>query len=292
MNHEHGALSIGEAMQWGREAISSGSDTPWLDLQVLLANITSQPRAWVLAHPEALLYAEQAARLSAALEQLAEGVPLPYVVGAWEFFGLSFRVDPAVLIPRPETEILVERAIQWLQARPGKPKVVDTGTGSGCIAISLAVNVAGLQVIATDISTQALEVAQANATHHQVASQVTFLQGDLLAPVETCPASPPVQFDLMVANLPYIPSETLKNLPIYRREPTLALDGGEDGLDLVRRYLARTPHLLKPKGLILMEIEAGQGKSAIELAQAHFAGAEISLYPDFGGRDRLLQIQS
>lgn len=292
MNHEHGALSLAEAMHWGRETVSSNSDTPWLDLQVLLAAITGKPRAWVLAHPEALLTSQQAARLSAAFKQLEDGMPLPYVLGEWEFFGFTFLVNPAVLIPRPETELLVEKALYWLQSRPPKRLAADTGTGSGCIAISLALQVHGLQVIATDVSIQALDLAQANAARHQVTNQVTFLQGDLLAPLETSHDSPLNQFDLMVANLPYIPSKTLKTLQVFGREPTLALDGGENGLDLVRRYLTRAPYFLSPGGLILMEIEASQGKTAIELAQAHFPGAAISLQPDLGGHDRLLQIQT
>ena len=144
----------------------------------------------------------------------------------------------------------------------------------------------------TDISIQALEIARTNATRHLVASQVTCLQGDLLEPFERVPTSLPVQFDLMVANLPYIPSETLKTLAVFEREPQLALDGGKDGLDVLRRYLAQAPQFLAPEGLILMEIEANQGESALELAQAHFPGSAISLHSDLGGHDRLLQIQS
>jgi release factor glutamine methyltransferase len=292
LKHNHDSLNIGEAIQLGRKRVSAGSDTPWLDLQVLIAHITGQPRAWVLAHPESPLTAQQAADLSSALKQLEEGIPLPYVLGAWEFFGQSFLVNPSVLIPRPETEILVETAIQWLLAQPGKRLAADTGTGSGCIAISLAIQVPDLQVTATDISIQALEIARTNATRHLVASQVTCLQGDLLEPFERVPTSLPVQFDLMVANLPYIPSETLKTLAVFEREPQLALDGGKDGLDVLRRYLAQAPKFLAPEGLILMEIEANQGESALELAQAHFPGSAISLHSDLGGHDRLLQIQS
>ncbi len=260
-------------MKLGQELLSPFSDTPWLDIQVLLAHITGLSRTRMLAHPEIPLTSQQAKRLARAFKQLKEGVPLPYVVGEWEFFGQPFLINPSVLIPRPETEILVEKALHWLQAHPEKRLAADTGTGSGCIAISLAVNIPGLQVIATDISTQALKLAQANAIRHRVTSQVTFTPGDLLEPLKALSSSPVARFDLMVANLPYIPSGTLKTLQVFEREPTQALDGGEDGLDLIRRYLANAPHFLAPGGLILLEIEASQGKSAIKLSQAHFPKA-------------------
>ncbi len=279
-------------MKLGQELLSPFSDTPWLDIQVLLAHITGLSRTRMLAHPEIPLTSQQAKRLARAFKQLKEGVPLPYVVGEWEFFGQPFLINPSVLIPRPETEILVEKALHWLQAHPEKRLAADTGTGSGCIAISLAVNIPGLQVIATDISSQALKLAQTNAIRHRVTSQVTFTLGDLLEPLKALSSSPVARFDLMVANLPYIPSGTLKTLQVFEREPTQALDGGEDGLDLIRRYLANAPHFLAPGGLILLEIEASQGKSAIKLSQAHFPKAMIRLHPDLGGHDRLLQIQT
>jgi release factor glutamine methyltransferase len=288
----HRTLSIGEAIQRGQAVISAASDTPRLDMQVLLSHITSQARAWILAHPEASLSPKQVDSLQRAFTQLKKGVPLPYVLGEWEFYSLGFRVNPAVLIPRPETEILVESALQWLHARPESRQVADIGTGSGCIAISLALHVPDLQVWATDLSEQALDIARVNSARHRVAERIAFIQANLLEPLDGNRARLPGQFDLIAANLPYIPSGTLEQLEVFGREPSLALDGGLDGMDLIRRCLAGATQWLRAGGVILMEIEASQGKTAIELAQAHFPMAATSLHPDFGGHDRLLQIQT
>ncbi len=265
------------------------SDTPGLDTQVVLAHVMEKPRSWVMAHPEASLTRKRVTALDALVARLEKGEPLPYVLGSWEFFSLEFEVTPDVLIPRPETEMLVERAIAWLRqsrAEARELRVIDAGTGCGCIAISLAVNVADLRVTATDISPQALAVARRNAGKLHVADRVTFLEADLI-PNPLFPAS----FDLIVANLPYIPTWTLRRLPIYGREPTVALDGGVDGLVLIRKLLSRTPDLLVPGGLLLMEIEASEGPAALSLACDAFSEAEIHLHKDLAGRDRLLEVQ-
>jgi release factor glutamine methyltransferase len=265
------------------------SDTPGLDAQVVLARVMEKPRSWVTAHPEAPLTRKRVAALETLVARLEKGEPLPYVLGRWEFFSLEFEVTPDVLIPRPETEMLVERAIAWLkQSRvEGRElRVMDVGTGCGCIAISLAVNVADLRVSATDIFPQALAVARRNAEKIYVSDRVAFLEADLI-PSPLFPDS----FDLIVANLPYIPTKTLRRLPIYGREPTIALDGGMDGLVLIRKLLSQAPDLLAPGGLLLMEIEASEGPAALSLAYDAFSEAEIHLFRDLGDRDRLIQIQ-
>jgi release factor glutamine methyltransferase len=262
------------------------SDTPGLDAQVVLARVMEKPRSWVAAHPEAPLTRSRVAALAALVARLEKGEPLPYVLGCWEFFSLEFEVTPDVLIPRPETEMLVERAIAWLkQSRvDGRElRVMDVGTGSGCIAISLAVNVADLRVIATDISPQALDVARRNAAKNGVGQRMEFLCCDLFPPE--------AEFDLIVANPPYIPTKALHRLPIYGREPTVALDGGMDGLVLIRKLLSQAPDLLAPGGLLLMEIEASEGPAALSLAYDAFSEAEIHLHKDLAGRDRLLEVQ-
>ncbi len=202
-----------------------------------------RPRSWVMAHPEASLTSRRAAELEALVARLENGDPLPYVLGRWEFFGLEFEVTPDVLIPRPETELLVERAIAWLQAHPDQRHAADVGTGSGCIGIALAANVPDLQVMASDISAEALKMARRNAMNNGVEPRMEFLCCDLFPPE--------AEFDLIVANLPYIPTKTLHKLPIFGREPTLALDGGTDGLDLIRRLLTAAPDRLVPGGLLL-----------------------------------------
>ncbi len=265
------------------------TDTPDLDAQVLLARTLNRSRAWLAAHPEARLDPKPAADLEASVQRLERGEPLPYVLGEWEFFGLSFDVTPNVLIPRPETELLVERALNWLRKRNKKKdelNVLDVGTGCGCIAIALAMNVPEIRVTATDISPAALEVARRNADKHHVADRVFFLEADLIPD-----SLLPIPFSLIAANLPYIPTKTLHTLPVYTREPALALDGGADGLEVIRRLLAEAPQLLAPSGMMLLEIEASQGTAVLSLAYDTFEQAEIHLHQDLAGHDRLLEIQ-
>ena len=274
--------------------LASLSDTPALDASVLLARIVEHPRSWILAHPELTLTNEQQKGLDTSLSRLQNGEPFPYVLGRWEFLGLEFDVTPDVLIPRPETELLVEEAIAWLQKNPTKPKVADVGTGSGAIAVSIAVNVPKANILATDISANALLVAKRNAEKHGVNGRIEFAECDLLpeSKVESRKSDlRPLTLGLICSNLPYIPTNTLKHLPIYQREPTLALDGGEDGLDIFRKLLNIVPDWLAPNALMLLEIESTLGEDTIQLARQYFQNAQIKLHQDLTGRDRLLEIQ-
>ena len=268
-----------------KKSLESTSDTPGLDAQVLLAHILGVGRAWVIGHPEAELDDQQEQALEGALLRLAAGQPLPYVLGEWEFFGLSFVLTPQVLIPRPETELLVELALAWLDENPDRRRAVDVGTGSGCIAITLAVKVSDLQVAVVDCSAEALKVARRNAHRHNVQDQVQLIQTDLIDVLEG-------PFDLICANLPYIPKSTLKNLAVFRREPTLALDGGLRGLDLIERLLKQSPSRLARGGLLLLEIEASQGAEVHTLACEAFPGAEVQVLADLAGHDRVVRIKT
>ncbi len=265
------------------------SDTPELDTSVLLAQIINKPRTWVMAHPEITLTKDQEKILAQSLKRLRDGESFPYVLGHWEFFGLDLDITPDVLIPRPETELLVGKAITWLQASIERRTIADVGTGSGCISVALSLHVPDAHILATDISLAALKVARGNALKFNVAHQIDFLQCDIL-PHHIESLSTDSHFDLICANLPYIPSKTLHNLPIYGREPTLALDGGADGLDLFRRLLDIAPDWLAPHGLILLEIEATRSVEAMSLAYDIFSSATIHLHQDLAGRDRLLEI--
>jgi release factor glutamine methyltransferase len=291
--------------------LSRFSATASLDAQVLAAQVLGKTRSWVLAHPQARLTASQAAALETALARLEAGTPLPYLLGHWEFLGLDFFLTPAVLIPRPETELLVEQALDWLARRAGQPVLgphqgaagsvpgqrwplaIDLGTGSGCIAVTLAHCVPELRVVATDISADALAVARVNASRYQVESRLHFLLADLLTPFACQAVSSPgsAPFDLICANLPYIPTRQLHILEVYGKEPVLALDGGPDGLDLIRRLLLQARLRLAPGGCLLCEIEAGQGKAGLHLAQMTFPQAQVQLLTDLQGHDRLIQVQ-
>jgi release factor glutamine methyltransferase len=270
--------------------LASLSDTPNLDASVLLAHILDKPRSWVMAHPELTLTSTQQKQLDGALTRLEHREPLPYVLGHWEFFGLDFEVTPDVLIPRPETELLVEKAIVWLQQNPARKNVADVGTGSGAIAVTLAVNVPQINILATDISPRALEVARRNAEMQGVSQRIKFIECDLL-PNQSSIVNHQSKIDLLCANLPYIPTNTLHTLPIYGREPTLALDGGTDGLDLVRKLLQLAPEWLAPHALILLEIEATRGAQALSLAHDFSPEAKVALHQDLAGQDRLVEIQ-
>ncbi|HNC88118.1 MAG TPA: peptide chain release factor N(5)-glutamine methyltransferase [Anaerolineales bacterium] len=259
-----------------------------LDAQILLAHVIKRPRTWLLAHLETPLTPPQLVEAEQAFARLIAGEPLPYIIGHWEFFGLDFDITHDVLIPRPETELLVEKALAWLNRHPEARSVADIGTGSGAIAVSIAANIPDAHILATDLSPAALNVAKGNAEKFHVQNQIQFLECDLL------PASSPnlhsSSFNLLCANLPYIPTSTLRQLPIFGREPTLALDGGPDGLDVYRRLFKAAPAWLKPGGMMLFEIESTLGVQAAGLAFDSFSNAVIHLHQDLAGKDRLLEI--
>lgn len=259
------------------------------DAQLLLAHVMGHPRAWLLAHLETHLTQPQLDAANQTFARLEAGEPLPYLLGHWEFYGLDFDITPDVLIPRPETELLVEKAIRWLNAAPERRTVADVGTGSGIIAATIAMHVPGVNILATDISRAALKVAKHNAEKFKVTHRIDFLQCDLL-PQHIDPLPTESHFDLICANLPYIPTNTLHGLPIFGREPTLALDGGADGLDLYRRLMLLSIDWLAPKGSLLLEIEATQGIQALNMAYDLFSEATIQLHKDLAGHDRLLEI--
>jgi release factor glutamine methyltransferase len=223
-----------------------------------------------------------------AVRRREGGVPLPYVLGRVEFFGLDFVVTPDVLIPRPETELLVEHALAYLESQaflnsPGA--VIDVGTGSGCIAISLAVTLRNLQVTAIDIDAAALKVARSNGLRHGVEDRVHYVLGDLLTPV----AGP---FKLILSNPPYIAEGEWQDLPAsVRQEPRSALLSGPDGLAAVRRLLDQASSRLAPGGLLLIEIGSEQAHMVQALARAVFPGAQIEIHPDLAGLPRLLTVR-
>jgi release factor glutamine methyltransferase len=278
-------ISIKTWLQHTSTRLARVSESPSLDAQVLLAHVMEKPRPWVLAHPEALLATGQVILLEEVLARLEAGEPLPYVLGHWEFYSLDFVVTPATLIPRPETELLVDQALAWLERSPGHGRALDVGTGTGCIAIALAAHVPGLRFLASDISISALKIAQLNVHNHALEGRIQLVQSDLAPAIHGA-------FDLICANLPYIPSETLKGLQVAQYEPILALDGGADGLDFISRILASSMDILAPGGLMLLEIESSQGPAVEALARQTFPAADVQIMVDLGRKDRLVKIQT
>jgi len=254
---------------------------------VLASHVTARPSAWLLAHPEFDLAPNQASALEALLQRRLDGEPLPYVIGHWEFFGLDFDLTPDVLIPRPETELLVETAIAWAQGNH-PARAIDVGTGSGCVAVALAFHCRDLAITATDISPAALAVARRNRQKHGVAERMALVECDLFPSRE----DPALKFDLILSNPPYIPTEKMKQTPVYGKEPTLALDGGLDGLRVLSRLLEGGPGWLSVGGLLLVEFESSLGAPVQAAARENFPLAKIEIKKDLLGLDRLLVVQN
>ncbi len=277
-----GKDSIGFVLAEGIGKIKT--DNSRLDAEVLLAHAMGVPRSWLLAHPETEVTPKERERFSNAVERVAAGDPLPYVLGHWEFFKLDFKVDPRVLIPRPETELLVETALTWVKQQHA-PRIADIGTGSGCIAIALAVNNSVIEITATDTSEDALNVARDNAIEHTVSARIQFKRTDLMLTIG------PV--NLICCNPPYVTTAELDDLPAALHEPCLALDGGVDGLEPIRKLIAAAPQKLTPGGVLLMEIGADQREAVLEIARGSFSTARgIRVLQDLAGLDRLLVVQS
>jgi release factor glutamine methyltransferase len=249
----------------------------------------NRPRTWILSHLDTELTASQFAIVQSAIERLQSGEPLPYVLGHWEFFGMDFEVSPVVLIPRPETELLVEHAISWLTSYPGHLRVLELGTGSGCIAVTIARHVPDVVIVASDISAPALRIAQQNALKHNVQRQIQFIQADLWSAVPKDP-TPDQQFDMICSNPPYIPTQALHRLPIYGREPTLALDGGIQGISVLEKVIQGAKAWLKEDGKMLVEVDSSHSDLVKSNACANFQGRTIEILKDLAGHDRLLSI--
>jgi release factor glutamine methyltransferase len=279
------SLVLGSRVDQATERLrASGSESPRLDAEVLAAHALGIERTGVLAHPETRLSPAEGSLLDACIARRAAGEPVAYIRGLKEFHGLAFAVDRRVLIPRPETELLVEEALSWLKTRPAPVRAADVGAGSGCIAVTLAVHAPHLTLFASDRSAAALRVARQNALKHGVEKRIHFAQADLLAPFSG-------PFDLVCANLPYIPTHTLAGLAVAAHEPHLALDGGPGGLDLIRRLLESAPRWLAGDGLLLLEIEERQAAPVLALARICLPGAAASVKQDLQGKDRLIIIR-
>jgi release factor glutamine methyltransferase len=276
-----------------QQALTQGisRDIDHIDAQLLLAHVLQVERSTLYAYPERELTPAQEQQYLALIERRAQDEPVAYLVGHKEFYGLDLIVDRRVLIPRPETELLVETALQVCRQKISSgstPIVADIGTGSGAIPIALAVNEPRLPYLyATDISSDALAVASLNCQRHHVHQRVLLLQGDLLSPL-------PEHVDVLTANLPYVgTNETALLTPdVHDYEPHLALFSGPDGLDLIERFLtslARS-NVVKTEAVIILEIGYQQRERLTQLVYKLWPRAKLSVYKDYAGWDRVLRV--
>jgi release factor glutamine methyltransferase len=259
------------------------ASAPVGDAAVLLAHILGHDRAFLLAHGDDSLDGESVERFTSYVARRAGGEPVAYILGTAGFYLREFVVDRRVLIPRPETEHLVEAAIAHLRSY-NAPQALDVGTGSGAIACTIAVEASNARVDAVEISPGALAVAIANRDRLCVSDRVALYLGDLVAPVAH------KRYDAIVANLPYVPTGKGENET--RFEPRIALDGGLDGLDVYRRFFERVGPLLRPGGIVLAEGAPPIATGLLALAHAAFPDAEVSAERDYGGRERYVKVRT
>ena len=282
----------------------SGSETPRLDAEVLLAWVLGVDRSAMLAHPEASLGSGHVERFDAALERREAGEPVAYIRGMKEFHGSIISVDPRVLIPRPETETLVEVALDRIrrdltetirEEDAGPYTVWDIGTGSGAIAIAIANDLRrrrydeAVRFHLSDASDDALAVALINVVSHGLADRLTLARGSL----DEASPRPEGRVDMVVANLPYVPTATLEDLPAaVRYEPAQALDGGIDGLHLVRELMPRLPVFVRSGGVVLLEIGSDQVVAVEAAAAEHISEWSMTVWPDLSGAPRVVQLDA
>ncbi|MBW8057234.1 MAG: peptide chain release factor N(5)-glutamine methyltransferase [candidate division NC10 bacterium] len=279
--------SVSEALVWATALLRSARvDTPRLDAECLLASLLCCDRLQLYAALEKPLPSSVLEGYRALVARRQAREPLAYLTGTKEFWSLSFKVTPAVLIPRPETEILVETALRRLRGLQ-EPMIVDIGVGSGAIGVAIAKALPRARVHATEISGRALEVARENAGVHEVLGQISFLQGDLLDPLSARGLAG--QCDLIVSNPPYVAASDLAALPPeVHYEPVEALNGGADGLRFHRRIIARAGALLRPGGWLALEMGPGQGRSLIKLFRDQGTFTDVEVARDLGSRQRVI----
>ena len=274
--------SIRSALRAARLALES-SDTADLEAQALLSHTLGVDRAFLFTHAETSLSDSQLAGFQSAVARRAAGEPIAYITGVKGFYDIELLVSPAVLIPRPETELLLEEALRLTECRSGVT-VADIGTGSGALALTFSRQRPAAKVYASEISRAALAIARKNAERN--GANVTFLEGDLAEPL----IERGIQIDLLMANLPYISSAELAALEVSRFEPRLALDGGADGLAPIRRLLEQIPSVCSEGAWALLEIGADQGEAVANLVRDR-VGARCDILPDYAGLDRIAMFQ-
>ena len=297
--------TIGRLIEWTRGYFArQGIDQPRLEAEILLAHVLGLERIALYMTYEEIVAEPDRAAFRDLVRRRAAGEPSRYLVGTTEFMGLAMKVTPDVLIPRPETEQLAEEVIRRVgaaapplpmgaevdetdAAAPAQVDVIELGTGSGALAVSLAVHLPGARVTGTDVSPAALEVARANAEAHGVADRVTLLEGDLYEPLDAADAQPA---DFLLANPPYVAEGEWDGLPadIREHEPREALVAGPDGTEVIERLLRGARAYLKPGGVLMVEIGAAQGRRVREMAEGTRGLVDVDIRKDYAGHDRIL----
>ncbi|MCE5228178.1 peptide chain release factor N(5)-glutamine methyltransferase [bacterium] len=284
--------TVREALQAGaRKLTETGIDTAALDMSLLIAEAIGLDRMGVYLNFDRPLNQTERQKIRALFDRRMRREPIAYILGRREFHGLTFEVNPSVLIPRPETEHLVETAIDWLKefrsgvqtsVCSGTPVIADIGVGSGAIAVSIAHAVPTCRIIATDVSPDSIEVARRNAEKHGVADRIEFGAGELFEPIHE-------PLDAILSNPPYVPETDRATLApdVIDYEPHAALFSGPDGLDCIRELIAQAPRHLKPGGLLLIEIGAGQSLAVETLLAQTGSFQSIGFIPDYAGIDRV-----
>lgn len=282
-------MTVGEALGAARERLRAEVEAGRTDALRLLEWSAHRTAAWILAHRDDELETAACARYAGAIERRALGEPVAYIAGAAGFYGRTFAVTPDVLVPRPQSEHVVEAALGALRdgaPAVAEPRVCDVGTGSGILAITLACELPAARVTAIDISAAALAVAARNAAYHGVAGRVRFLQSDAFARV-----APHERFECIVANLPYVKTAELEPRPAPTAfEPVLALDGGPDGLAVYRKFLAGAAGRLTFPGAMFLEAAPGTATALADLVRAAAPESRTSVVLDYGGRERVVVV--
>lgn len=282
--------TVARLLNWTREHLAQkGIASPRLCAEILLASAMGCQRIHLYTRFQETPGENVLSRFRADVKRAAQGHPVAHLTGQKEFFSLPLEVSPDVLIPRPETEVLVERAIALVRKAPHQdPAILDLGTGSGCIALALARHLPAARIFASDISDAALAVARRNAAHHGLTDRINFRAGDLLEPWQSPPADANAQrFDIIVSNPPYVADNDPHVAPDVRQyEPHLALFAGPDGLDIIRRLVSVAPQHLHPDGSLLMEIGYNQATAVRELFDDHWT--DLVTYRDGAGHERVI----
>jgi release factor glutamine methyltransferase len=287
------AATISSALKNAAARLSAaGIESARLDAEILLASMLGVERGGLYMNDDRALDDSELARFRSLIARRERGEPVSYIIGRREFWSLDFIVTPAVLTPRPETELLVETALGFARRRLLKDRrlhILDVGTGSGAIAVALAEEIPGAEIVATDVSPDALEIARSNARRHNVEQKIRFLAGDLFAPVAELAG----WFDLIVSNPPYIRRDDIAALPrdVRDYEPRLALDGGADGLDFYRRIAREAPRYLSAGGFLAIEIGAVMGEEVGRLlTDAGFSSVRVD--KDLAGSERVVSARA